>query len=82
MQRNNPPAVSIMDREVHRVRFLIRPRKGRAKMNKIWLEQNISFVSYNLTTNHHLISFPENTQAVSFDFIPNCFSMVERTAVR
>ena len=52
-------------------------------MNKIWLKQKEYKLSIKaLQIHYYLISFPENTQAVSFDFIPNCFSMVERTAVR
>ena len=77
-QRKRPKAANIMATEVHRVRLWILLRKGSAKMKQIWL-----------------ISFPENTQAVSwhnreftnsfvqtFDRIPNCFSIVERTAER
>ena len=30
--------------------------------------------------NCYLISFPEKTHAVSLDFIPNCFSIVDNTA--
>ena len=37
VQMRSPQAVIIIDTEVHRGLFLMRPRKGRANMNKIWL---------------------------------------------